>query len=100
MFREEIPRYTAFHGLITMRGAFPHLWTYDNKIDTSYEIHFYQPPTASEDGEGKWVIEPKEVTQANAVIRTEQAKPALTGIGVYDDSIGDLVQKGNPQTVS
>ena len=100
LFREEIPRYTAFHGLITMRGAFPHLWTYDNKIDTSYEIHFYQPPTASEDGEGKWVIEPKEVTQANAVIRTEQAKPALTGIGVYDDSIGDLVQKGNPQTVS
>ena len=31
VFREEIPRYTEFNGLITMRGAFPHLWTYDNK---------------------------------------------------------------------
>ena len=100
VFREEIPRYTEFNGLITMRGAFPHLWTYDNKIDTSYEVHYYQPPTASEDGESKWVSEPKEVTQANAVIRTEQAKPALTGVGVYEDVIGDLVQKGNPQTVS
>ena len=100
VFREEIPRYTEFNGLITMRGAFPHLWTYDNKIDTSYEVHYYQPPTASEDGEGKWVSEPKEVTQANAVIRTEKAEPALTGVGVYEDVIGDLVQKNNPQTVS
>lgn len=100
VFREEIPRYTNFNGLITMRGAFPHLWTYDNKIDTSYEIHYYQPPTASEDGEGKWVSESKDIDEKNAVIKTEQAKPALTGVGVYDDSIGDLIQKGNPQTVS
>ena len=100
VFREEIPRYTNFNGLITMRGAFPHLWTYDNKIDTSYEIHYYQPPTASEDGEGKWVSESKDIDEKNAVIKTERAKPALTGVGVYDDSIGDLIQKGNPQTVS
>ncbi len=60
VFREEIPRYTEFNGLITMRGAFPHLWTYDNKIDTSYEVHYYQPPTASEDGEGKWVSSRKK----------------------------------------
>ncbi len=98
LFREEIPRYTDFNGLITMRGAFPHFWTYDNKISTSYEFHYYQPQSAS--SEAGWIKDPLSVDDANAVIRTEKANPVLEGVGVYDDPIGGLEQKGNPQVVS
>uniref|UniRef100_UPI0025E6866A hypothetical protein n=1 Tax=Ruminococcus sp. TaxID=41978 RepID=UPI0025E6866A len=99
LFREEIPRYTNFNGLITMRGAFPHLWTYDNKIDTNYELHYYQPKNSTTET-GIWVTEPLTVSENSAVIRTEKANPVLEGVGIYDDPIGGLVQKGNPQIVS
>lgn len=99
LFREELPRYTDFNGLITMRGAFPHLWTYENKIDTNYELHYYQPKNASIE-DGSWLSEPLTVSENTAVIRTEKANPVLEGVGVYDDPIGGLVQKGNPQVVS
>lgn len=98
VFKERINRFRTFNGLITMRGKFPYLWTYENTIKTDYDFKYFVPKTSG--GKEHYESEHRVTESESATIETENANPVVTAIGVFYDPIYKTTDMGNPQSVS